>query len=268
MENPDGADQGTGRSGSGDPFAGGSDGSPGTTGTHLPLIPPGPAFWTGPPPPWGSAGPPWNSASSTEQDHSSRGSQCHLPQLPTTAPRKGAFPAACSRAHPLCQAGPTHHSCLRQYLSIPHTEQAPKQDFWIAGEKPQCLSRDYWLWTSEQAAGIQSQDSCSAKPNLQDPEPNPWIPEQDAWILEWNSWTLPWTLTQGPRNPRHSSRNFRDRFLVIQPLAWIFSFPSPSSSWTVHTRLSSTHLTNPCDPAPTPSSLTRLLSHPTLAALL
>nr|XP_058151461.1 thrombopoietin isoform X1 [Dasypus novemcinctus] len=142
------------------------------------------------------------------------------------------------------------------------------KDFWIAGEKPQCLSRDYWLWTSEQAAGIQSQDSCSAKPNLQDPEPNPWIPEQDAWILEWNSWTLPWTLTQGPRNPRHSSRNFRDRFLVIQPLAWIFSFPSPSSSWTVHTRLSSTHLTNPCDPAPTPSSLTRLLSHPTLAALL
>ncbi|XP_037695210.1 thrombopoietin isoform X5 [Choloepus didactylus] len=128
------------------------------------------------------------------------------------------------------------------------------QDFRTAGEKPQCLSQDCWLWTSEQAAGIQNQDSWSAEPNLQDPEPNPWIPEQDAWALEWNSWTLPWPLAQGPRSPRHTSRNFRHRFPATQPLAWIFSFPNPSSYWTVHTLLSFTHLTHPHDPASIPSS--------------
>ena len=110
---------------------------------------------------------PLPSASSTGQDHSSQGSQCHLPELPTAAPRKGALPAACSGAQPLCQAGPTRHSCPGQHLSIAHTEQAPKQDFWIVGDQLQCLSQNYWLWTSEQAARIQSQDSWSAEPNLQ-----------------------------------------------------------------------------------------------------
>ncbi|XP_049737336.1 thrombopoietin isoform X4 [Elephas maximus indicus] len=254
MENPDGAEQGTGRSGSRDSPAGGGDGSTQTSGPHLPLIPTGAALWTGPPPPRGPAGPPGNPASSTGQDHSSQGSQCHFPEFPTAAPRKGAFPVACGRAHPLCQAGPARHSCPKQCLSVPHSEQAPKQDFWIAGEKSQCLSQNYWLWTSQQTAGIQSQDSWSDEPNLQVPGPNPWIPEQDAWTLEWNSWTFPWALTQGPRSRRHPPRNFRHRLFATQPLAWIFSFPSPSSYWTVHPLLSPTHLPHPHGPAPSLAS--------------
>ncbi|XP_072818261.1 thrombopoietin isoform X2 [Vicugna pacos] len=188
------------------------------------------------------------------QDHSSQGSQCHLPELPTTAPRKGAFPAACNGAHPLCQAGPTHHSCSEQHLSIPHPEQAPKQDFWIAGDKLQCLSQNYWLWTSEEAAGIHSQDSQSTKPNIQVFRPNPWTPKQDTQTLEWDSWTLSWTLLQGPRSPGNSSRNFRHGLPTTLPPAWRFSFPSPSSSWTIHPLLSFTPLTHPHGPAPTPPS--------------
>ena len=321
-----GADQGTGRSGNHDPSAGGSDGSAGTAGPHLPLIPPGAAFWAGPPPPWGPAGPPRNpgkspvkgireyffsdsvplensgnpeggradllrsassqsqslgsgtfsspcrqagiisgpglwpqahplpSASSTGQDHSSQGSQCHLPELPTAAPRKGAFPAACSGAHPLCQVDPTRHSCPGQHLSIAHTEQAPKQDFWIVGDQLQCLSQNYWLWTSKQAARIQSQDSWSAVPNLHIVRPNPWTPEWDTRTLKWNSRTLSWALTQGPRNPGYSSGNFRHGLPATLPPAWRFSFPSPSSPWTIHTLLSFAHLTHPHGPAPISAS--------------
>ncbi|XP_012587378.1 PREDICTED: thrombopoietin isoform X2 [Condylura cristata] len=85
------------------------------------------------------------------------------------------------------------------------------KDFWTAGDKPQCLSQNYWLWASEEAARIQSQDSRSAEPNLQVPGPNPWPPEQNTQPLEWNSWTLSWTITQGPRTRGHSSRNFGHR---------------------------------------------------------
>ncbi|XP_073088089.1 thrombopoietin isoform X7 [Manis javanica] len=188
------------------------------------------------------------------QDHSSQGSQCHLPELPTVAPRKGAFPAACGGAHSLCQAGPPHHSWPKQCLSIPHTTQAPKQDFWIVGDRHQCPSQNYWLWASEEAAEIQSQNSWSAEPNCQVPRPNPWTPEQDTWTLEWNSWTLSWTFTQGPRSPGHSSRNFRHGLPATLPPAWIFSFPKPSSYWTILTLLFFTHLAHPHGPAPTPSS--------------
>ncbi|XP_055426300.1 thrombopoietin isoform X3 [Bubalus kerabau] len=188
------------------------------------------------------------------QDHSSQGSQCHLPELPTAAPRKGALPAACSGAQPLCQAGPTRHSCPGQHLSIAHTEQAPKQDFWIVGDQLQCLSQNYWLWTSEQAARIQSQDSWSAEPNLQVLRPNPWTPEWDTRTLKWNSWTLSWALTQGPRSPGYSSGNFRYGLPATLPPAWRFSFPSPSSPWTIHTLLSFANLTHPHGPAPTPAS--------------
>ncbi|XP_053420266.1 thrombopoietin isoform X5 [Nycticebus coucang] len=246
MENPDGADQGTGHSGSSDPSARGSDGSTETTGTHLLLIPPGAAFWTSPPPPWSPRGPPWN----PEQDHSSQGSQCHLPELPTTSPRKSAFSAACRKTHSLYQADPTHHSCPKQYLFIPHTEQPPKQDFGSAGDKLHCLSQNYKFWTSEQEARTQSQDSWSAEPNFQIPGPNPWIPEQDTQTLEWNSWTLPWTLTQNPRRPRHFPRNIGHRLPATQPPAWIFSFLDPSTNWTVHTLLSFTCLTYSSSSAP------------------
>ncbi|KAM5277309.1 thrombopoietin isoform 5-T6 [Hipposideros larvatus] len=250
MENPDGADQGTGCSGSDNPSAGGSDGSTGTTGTHLPLIPTGTAFWTGPPPPWGPAGPPWNPG----QDHSSQRSRCHFPELPTTAPRKGAFPASRSRAHPLCQAGPPYHSSPKQYLSILHTEQVPKQDFWIVGDKLQCLSQNYWLWTSEEATGTQSQDSWSAEPNFQVPRPNTWTSEQDTHTLKWNSWTLPWTLTQGAGSPEYSTRNFGHGLSATQSPVWLLSFPKPSSHWTIHTLPSFIHLAHPHGPAPAPTS--------------
>ncbi|XP_076973881.1 thrombopoietin isoform X3 [Tamandua tetradactyla] len=121
------------------------------------------------------------------------------------------------------------------------------KDFRTTGEKPQCLSQDYWLWTSEQAAGIHNQDSWSAEPNLQDPEQDTWALEwsswKDTWALEWNPWTLPWPLTQSPGSLRRSSRNFRPKFPATQPLAWILSFPNPASYWTVYTFLSFTHLT-------------------------
>ncbi|XP_066097765.1 thrombopoietin isoform X6 [Saccopteryx bilineata] len=187
------------------------------------------------------------------QDHSSQRSHCHLPELPTPAPRKGAFPAACHRAHSLCQAGPAHHNCPTQYLSIPHTEQASKQDFRMVGDKLQCLSQNYWLWTSEEAAGIQSQDLWSAEPNLQVPRPNPWTPEQDTQTFKWNSWTLSWTLTQGPGSPENFSRDFGHRLPAIQPASWVFSFPNPSAHWTAHTLLSFTRLAQPHGPAPAPA---------------
>ncbi|XP_053420264.1 thrombopoietin isoform X3 [Nycticebus coucang] len=193
---------------------------------------------------------PLPSASSTEQDHSSQGSQCHLPELPTTSPRKSAFSAACRKTHSLYQADPTHHSCPKQYLFIPHTEQPPKQDFGSAGDKLHCLSQNYKFWTSEQEARTQSQDSWSAEPNFQIPGPNPWIPEQDTQTLEWNSWTLPWTLTQNPRRPRHFPRNIGHRLPATQPPAWIFSFLDPSTNWTVHTLLSFTCLTYSSSSAP------------------
>ncbi|XP_069331344.1 thrombopoietin isoform X4 [Eulemur rufifrons] len=128
------------------------------------------------------------------------------------------------------------------------------KDFWIAGDKLHCLSQNYWFWTSEQAAGIQSQDSWPAEPNLQVPGPNPWIPEQDTQTLEWNSWTLSWTLTQDPRSPGHFPRNIGHRLPATQPPAWIFPFLDSSAHWTVHTLLSFTRLTYPCSPAPHPAS--------------
>lgn len=205
---------------------------------------------------------PLPSASSTGQDHNSQGPQRHFPDLPATAPRKGALPDACRRAHPLCQAGPPHDSCPKRYLATPHTAQAPKQDFWIVGDKLQCLSQNYWLRTSEEAAGIQSQDSWSAEPNLQVPRTNAWTPEQDTRTLDWNPWTLSWTLTHSPRSPRHSSGSFRHGLPAPRPLAWIFSFPNPSSYWAIHTLLSFTHLAHPPGASSNLHLLTPL-SHPT-----
>nr|XP_018878614.1 thrombopoietin isoform X7 [Gorilla gorilla gorilla] len=138
------------------------------------------------------------------------------------------------------------------FLSFQHLLRG--KDFWIVGDKLHCLSQNYWLWASEAAAGIQSQDSWSAEPNLQVPGPNPRIPEQDTRTLEWNSWTLSWTLTQDPRSPGHFLRNIRHRLPATQSPAWIFSFPNPSSYWTVYTLPSSTHLAHPCGPAPPPAS--------------
>ncbi|XP_013368783.1 PREDICTED: thrombopoietin isoform X5 [Chinchilla lanigera] len=250
MESPDGADQSTGHSRSGDPSTGGSDGSAGTAGTHVPLIPPGTAFWTGPPPPWGPAGPPGDPG----QDHSSQGPQRHLPELPAAPPRKGAFPAACRRAHPLRQAGPAHHRCPKQSLSVAHTKQAPKQDFCVAGDELQRLSQNYWLWTSEQTAGIRSQDSWSAESDFQVFRPKPWTPGQDTKTLERNSWTPSWSFSQGPGSSSHSTWNFGHRLPATPPPARILCFPSRSSCWAVHTLLSFAHLAHTCGPAPPPAS--------------
>ncbi|XP_045152380.1 thrombopoietin isoform X3 [Echinops telfairi] len=181
------------------------------------------------------------------QEHSSQGPQCHLPELPASAPGKGAFPAACRRAHPLCQAGPAHHRCPKQSLSLPHTEQAPKQDFWTAGEKHQYFSQNYWLWTSEQTTGTQSQDSWCAEPNLRAPGSNPWTREQNTWALGWNSRTHSRALARGPRHP---PRTCRYRLTAPQPLAWTFSFSSPASSWAGPALLTHPDLTHSHGPAP------------------
>ncbi|XP_060028063.1 thrombopoietin isoform X6 [Erinaceus europaeus] len=247
MESPDRAEQGTGRSGSLGPSAGGSDGCAGTAGTLLPLSPSGAALWAGPPPSWGPAGPAWNPG----EDHSSRGSQRHLPELPATAPRKGAFPAACGRAHSLCQAGPPLYRCPRQHFSIPHTEQ---QDCRMAGDKRRHLSQNYWLWTSEEAAGTQSQDSRPAEPDSQVPRPNTCTSKQDAWTPKRNSWTLSWKLLQGPRSPGHSLRNFGHWLPATQPPAWVFCFPDSDCGWTTHTLPSFSHGAHPHSPASTPVS--------------
>ncbi|XP_059543225.1 thrombopoietin isoform X3 [Myotis daubentonii] len=121
------------------------------------------------------------------------------------------------------------------------------KDFWIVGDKLHCPGQNYWRWTSEEAAGIQSQWAWSARPN-------PWTTEQDTQTFEWNSWTLSWTLTQGPRSPEYSSRNFGHGFPATQPPTWIFFFPNPSSHWTAYTLLPFTHLAHPHGPAPTPAS--------------
>nr|XP_012996251.1 thrombopoietin isoform X5 [Cavia porcellus] len=188
------------------------------------------------------------------QDRSSQGPQCHVPELPTAAPRKGAFPTACRRAHTLCQAGPAHHHCPKQYLSVLHTKQAPKQDFCIAGDQLHCHSQNAWLWTSQHTTGIQRQDSWSAESDFQVFRPNPWTPEQDTWTLEWNSWTPSWSLSQGPTSPNHSTRNFGHRLLATLPPVLPLSFPSPSSCWTVHTFLSSTRPAHTWSPAPPPAA--------------
>ncbi|KAM6159871.1 thrombopoietin [Erethizon dorsatum] len=128
------------------------------------------------------------------------------------------------------------------------------KDFCIAGDELQCLSQNYWLWTSGQTAGIQIQDSWSAESDFQLFRPNPWTPEQDTKTLERNSWTPSRSLTQGPRSPSHPTRNFGHRLLASAPPAWIFCFPSPSSCWTVHTLLAFTHLAHTCGPAPPAAS--------------
>ncbi|KAM4887532.1 thrombopoietin [Thomomys bottae] len=93
-------------------------------------------------------------------------------------------------------------------------KQAPKQDFWIAGDEHQCLCQNYRLRTSKQAARIQSQDSWSSEPNLQVPRPNP---KQDTWTFERNSWTLSWSLIQDCRSTRPSIRSFGHRIPIPQP---------------------------------------------------
>ncbi|XP_005383367.1 PREDICTED: thrombopoietin isoform X6 [Chinchilla lanigera] len=188
------------------------------------------------------------------QDHSSQGPQRHLPELPAAPPRKGAFPAACRRAHPLRQAGPAHHRCPKQSLSVAHTKQAPKQDFCVAGDELQRLSQNYWLWTSEQTAGIRSQDSWSAESDFQVFRPKPWTPGQDTKTLERNSWTPSWSFSQGPGSSSHSTWNFGHRLPATPPPARILCFPSRSSCWAVHTLLSFAHLAHTCGPAPPPAS--------------
>ncbi|KAM5334926.1 thrombopoietin isoform 2-T2 [Glossophaga mutica] len=128
------------------------------------------------------------------------------------------------------------------------------KDFWIVGDKLQCLGQNYWLWTSEEAAGIQSQGSWSTEPNLQVPRPKPGTPERDTWTFERNSWTLSRTLAQGSGNPEHFSRSFGHKLPATRPPAWIFSFPNPSSPWTTHTLLPFAHFAHPHGQAPTPSS--------------
>ncbi|KAM5277308.1 thrombopoietin isoform 4-T5 [Hipposideros larvatus] len=128
------------------------------------------------------------------------------------------------------------------------------KDFWIVGDKLQCLSQNYWLWTSEEATGTQSQDSWSAEPNFQVPRPNTWTSEQDTHTLKWNSWTLPWTLTQGAGSPEYSTRNFGHGLSATQSPVWLLSFPKPSSHWTIHTLPSFIHLAHPHGPAPAPTS--------------
>ncbi|XP_073929732.1 thrombopoietin isoform X4 [Castor canadensis] len=119
------------------------------------------------------------------------------------------------------------------------------KNFWMAGDKLQCLGQNYWLWISEQAARIHSPDSWSAESNLQVSRPNPWILEQDTRSLEWNSWTLFWSLPQNSRSLRHSARSFGHRLLATPPSGRISPFPRPISCWTVHTLLFSTHLAHP-----------------------
>ncbi|XP_029070480.1 thrombopoietin isoform X3 [Monodon monoceros] len=123
-----------------------------------------------------------------------------------------------------------------------------------AHKDPSAIFLSFQRLLRGKAAGIQSQDSWSAEPNLQVPRPNPWTPERDTWTPEWNSRTLSWTHTQGPKSPGYSSGNFRHGLPATLPPAWRVSFPSPSSSWTVHTLLSFTHLAHPHGPAPTHAS--------------
>ncbi|XP_036303094.2 thrombopoietin isoform X3 [Pipistrellus kuhlii] len=128
------------------------------------------------------------------------------------------------------------------------------KDFWIAGDELQCPGQNYWLWTSEEAAGSRSQRAWSAEPNFQVPGPNPWTTEQDTRTFEWNSGTPSWTLTQGPRSPEYSSRNFGHGLPATQSPAWIFS-PNPSCHWTTYSLLTFTLRAHyPHSPAPTPTS--------------
>ncbi|KAL0600533.1 LOW QUALITY PROTEIN: Thrombopoietin [Plecturocebus cupreus] len=150
---------------------------------------------------------------------------------------------------PSAQAGPTHHSCPKQNLSSPHTERAPTQDFWIVRDKLHCLGQNYWLWTPEAAAGIQSQDSWSAEPNLQVPGPNPQIPEQDTPTLEWNSWTLSWTLRQDPRSPGPFPQEHQTQAPCYPTSNPDILLPQPIRYWAAHI-LPSHPPCPPCGPAP------------------
>ncbi|XP_045152379.1 thrombopoietin isoform X2 [Echinops telfairi] len=121
------------------------------------------------------------------------------------------------------------------------------KDFWTAGEKHQYFSQNYWLWTSEQTTGTQSQDSWCAEPNLRAPGSNPWTREQNTWALGWNSRTHSRALARGPRHP---PRTCRYRLTAPQPLAWTFSFSSPASSWAGPALLTHPDLTHSHGPAP------------------
>lgn len=172
---------------------------------------------------------PLPSASPTGQDHSSQGSQGHLPELAPTAARKGALPAASRRSHPLRQAGPAQHGCPEQDLPTPHTTQAPKQDFWMAGVELQCCRRNSWPWASEQGSRTCDQGyPWSAESNLLVPRPNPWTLEQDIRTWEWNSWALWRSLTSDPGH-LSSARSFEQRLPATQPPKWISPFSYPCS---------------------------------------
>ncbi|XP_013368781.1 PREDICTED: thrombopoietin isoform X3 [Chinchilla lanigera] len=128
------------------------------------------------------------------------------------------------------------------------------KDFCVAGDELQRLSQNYWLWTSEQTAGIRSQDSWSAESDFQVFRPKPWTPGQDTKTLERNSWTPSWSFSQGPGSSSHSTWNFGHRLPATPPPARILCFPSRSSCWAVHTLLSFAHLAHTCGPAPPPAS--------------
>ncbi|XP_060028061.1 thrombopoietin isoform X4 [Erinaceus europaeus] len=128
------------------------------------------------------------------------------------------------------------------------------KDCRMAGDKRRHLSQNYWLWTSEEAAGTQSQDSRPAEPDSQVPRPNTCTSKQDAWTPKRNSWTLSWKLLQGPRSPGHSLRNFGHWLPATQPPAWVFCFPDSDCGWTTHTLPSFSHGAHPHSPASTPVS--------------
>lgn len=172
---------------------------------------------------------PLPSASPTGQDHSSQGSQGHLPELAPAAERKGALPAASRRSHPLRQAGPARLRCPKQDLPTPHTKQAPEQDFWMAGDELQCWSRNSWPWASEQGSRTCDQGyPWSAESNLQVPRPNPCTPEQDTRTWEWNSRALRCSLSSDPGR-LSSARSFEQRLPATQPPKWTSPFSYPCS---------------------------------------
>uniref|UniRef100_A0A7N4NTZ9 Thrombopoietin n=1 Tax=Sarcophilus harrisii TaxID=9305 RepID=A0A7N4NTZ9_SARHA len=135
--------------------------------------------WARPLPPVSPKGP----------DCSSQGAHGHLPELPAAPARKGAFPAACTKAHPLRQAGPENPSDPRQRLRALHQDHP-----WAHGPDPGSAGKG--PGELHHRSPRSHQDSRTAEPHGPCPGRCPYAPERDRGALKQNPGSPSRTLRQ------------------------------------------------------------------------
>nr|XP_021530156.1 thrombopoietin isoform X2 [Aotus nancymaae] len=103
------------------------------------------------------------------------------------------------------------------FLSFQHLLRG--KDFWIVGDELHRLGQNYWLWAPEAAAGIQSQDSWPAEPNLQSLDQIPRYLNRTHQLLNGTRGLFPGPLRRTLGALDLSPRNIRHRPPTTQPPA-------------------------------------------------